>query len=65
MRRTLAGLPSIITLLVLPSLLLAQELQPPREDGKFRWPDLVELVEVDRTLKLDVRYATATCCAPQ
>ena len=58
MRRTLAGVPSIITLLVLSSLLAAQELQPPREEGKFRRPDLVELVEVDRTLRLDVRYAT-------
>ena len=58
MRRTLAGISSIITLLVLPSLLSAQELQPPREEGEFRRPDLVELVEVDRTLRLDVRYAT-------
>ena len=58
MRRTLAGVPSIITLLVLSSLLAAQELQPPRVEGKFRRPDLVELVEVDRTLRLDVRYAT-------
>jgi len=33
-------------------------MQPPREEGKFRAPDLVELVEVDKTIKLDVRYAT-------
>jgi D-alanyl-D-alanine dipeptidase len=30
----------------------------PREHGKFRAPDLVELVKMDPTIKLDVRYAT-------
>jgi D-alanyl-D-alanine dipeptidase/kynurenine formamidase len=37
--------------------LVAQE-TPPREAGRFRTPDLVELTSVDQTLKLDVRYAT-------
>ena len=32
---------------------------PPRESGNFRQPDLVELVLLDPTLKLDIRYATA------
>jgi zinc D-Ala-D-Ala dipeptidase len=32
--------------------------QPPREQGSFRKPDLVELVKLDPTIKLDVRYAT-------
>jgi len=32
---------------------------PPREKGVFRKPDLVELVALDPTIKLDVRYATA------
>ena len=32
-------------------------LHPPREKGKFRQPELVELVLLDPTLKLDVRYA--------
>jgi D-alanyl-D-alanine dipeptidase len=31
---------------------------PPREEGAFRKPDLVELVTLDPTIKLDVRYAT-------
>jgi zinc D-Ala-D-Ala dipeptidase len=31
---------------------------PPREDGPFRSPDLVELVSLDPDLRLDVRYAT-------
>jgi D-alanyl-D-alanine dipeptidase len=32
---------------------------PPIEAGPFRAPDLVELVRLDPTIKLDVRYATA------
>lgn len=32
---------------------------PPREAGVFRAPDLVELVLLDPTIKLDVRYATS------
>ncbi len=36
----------------------AQE-QPPKEEGKFRRPELVELSRLDRALRLDVRYATA------
>ena len=58
MRRTPARLSTVFALFILPSLALAQELQPPREEGKFRKPDLVELVKLDRRLRLDVRYAT-------
>src|SRR5580658_7038669 len=32
--------------------------QPLREQGTFLKPDLVELVTLDTTIKLDVRYAT-------
>ena len=32
--------------------------QPPPEAGNFRQPDLVELVKLDPTIRLDVRYAT-------
>jgi len=32
--------------------------QPPHEDGTFLKPDLVELVKLDPTIKLDIRYAT-------
>jgi CubicO group peptidase (beta-lactamase class C family)/D-alanyl-D-alanine dipeptidase len=32
--------------------------QPPRETGDFRKPDLVELVKLDPTIKLDIRYAS-------
>lgn len=31
---------------------------PPHERGQFRSPDLVELVKLDSTIKLDIRYAT-------
>lgn len=33
--------------------------QAPREKGPFRKPELVELIKLDPTLKLDIRYATA------
>ena len=36
----------------------ALKAKPPAEDGTFRHPDLVELVKLDPTTKLDVRYAT-------
>lgn len=32
---------------------------PPKEEGSFLKPDLVELKKLDGTIKLDVRYATA------
>jgi D-alanyl-D-alanine dipeptidase len=32
--------------------------QPPAESGDFRKPDLVELVKLDPTIRLDIRYAT-------
>src|SRR5215471_1009476 len=31
---------------------------PPRETGRFRKPELVELTTLDPTIKLDIRYAT-------
>jgi D-alanyl-D-alanine dipeptidase len=36
----------------------ALKAQPPHEEGAFRKPDLVELVKLDPTIKLDIRYAT-------
>jgi zinc D-Ala-D-Ala dipeptidase len=38
-------------------LVRAQE--PPKETGTFRKPDLIELVRLDPTIKLDIRYATS------
>jgi zinc D-Ala-D-Ala dipeptidase len=36
----------------------ALKAQPPVEQGSFRAPDLVELVRLDPTIHLDIRYAT-------
>jgi D-alanyl-D-alanine dipeptidase len=36
----------------------ALKASPPREQGNFRKPDLVELTSLDPTIKLDIRYAT-------
>ncbi len=33
--------------------------KPPHETGDFRQPDLVELIRLDPTIKLDIRYATS------
>jgi D-alanyl-D-alanine dipeptidase len=48
----------LLTCLVLIVPLAAQE-APPKEAGSFRKPDLVELIALDPTIKLDVRYATS------
>jgi D-alanyl-D-alanine dipeptidase len=53
-RRSLSVL---ILLAILCSLLSAQQ-GPPKETGTFRQPDLVELVKLDPTIHLDIRYAT-------
>jgi D-alanyl-D-alanine dipeptidase len=38
---------------------IALAAKPPVEQGDFRRPDLVELVLLDPTIRLDIRYATA------
>jgi len=42
--------------LILSAAVFAQ--QPPKESGPFRQPNLVELIKLDPTIKLDIRYAT-------
>ena len=37
----------------------ALKAQPPDEQGSFLKADLVELVKLDPTIKLDIRYATS------
>jgi D-alanyl-D-alanine dipeptidase len=39
--------------------LLALSASPPRESGPFRPVDLVEIMSLDPTIRLDIRYATA------
>ncbi|HKG11705.1 MAG TPA: M15 family metallopeptidase, partial [Pyrinomonadaceae bacterium] len=48
----------ILSLTLLPFPAAAQD-GPPKEEGAFLKPDLVELKKLDETIKLDVRYATA------
>ncbi len=36
----------------------ALKAEPPHESGRFRRPELVELIKLDPTIKLDIRYAT-------
>ena len=46
----------LILLIAMSAVAFAQG--PPAETGPFRNPDLVEIVKLDPTIKLDVRYAT-------
>ena len=39
-------------------LLIGCQSGPPKEQGEFRKPDLVEIVKLDPTIRLDIRYAT-------
>jgi D-alanyl-D-alanine dipeptidase len=55
-RLTLAAL---LCLLALPCPPAGAQDGPPKEEGAFLKPDLVELTKLDGTVKLDVRYATA------
>ena len=42
----------------LPTSVASSPDKPPVESGKFRQPDLVELIKFDSAVKLDIRYAT-------
>ena len=46
------------SLLVSLTLVIALAQGPPIETGPFRKPDLVELIKLDPSIKLDIRYAT-------
>jgi len=39
-------------------LLVGCQQGPPKESGRFREPDLVEIAKLDPTIRLDIRYAT-------
>lgn len=47
-----------LALLLLLVAVVAFAQQPPKEAGPFREPELRELVKLDPTIKLDIRYAT-------
>ena len=57
MKNIRRSLSVLILLAILCSSLLAQQ-GPPKETGTFRQPDLVELIKLDPTIRLDIRYAT-------
>ncbi|HKP46951.1 MAG TPA: M15 family metallopeptidase [Pyrinomonadaceae bacterium] len=48
----------IALIMVVAILMIARAQQPPQETGPFRTPDLVEIIKLDPTIKLDIRYAT-------
>src|SRR5512143_239718 len=48
-----------ILLAALLSLVPLWQDAPPKEPGPFRTPDLIEIVTLDPTIKLDIRYATS------
>ena len=47
----------VVALAILRPTAYAQE--PPKEAGPFRQPELVEMVKLDPTIRLDIRYATS------
>jgi D-alanyl-D-alanine dipeptidase len=52
-----AALVALVALVLLPVASFGQG--PPVEAGPFRKPDLVELIKLDRTIRLEIRYATS------
>lgn len=57
MKLTRRSLAVLLLLAILSALLYAQD-APPKEAGTFRQPDLVEIIKLDPTIRLDIRYAT-------
>jgi D-alanyl-D-alanine dipeptidase len=49
---------SLATIALIPLLLAGCQTGPRREAGNFRKPDLVEIIKLDPTIRLDIRYAT-------
>ena len=48
----------LILIIICYSLLSSCAIRPPQERGDFKESDLVELIKLDPTFKLDIRYAT-------
>ncbi|HYO92637.1 MAG TPA: M15 family metallopeptidase, partial [Pyrinomonadaceae bacterium] len=56
-KNTRRGLAALLLLTSVSALVYAQD-GPPKETGPFRAPELIELVKLDPTIRLDIRYAT-------
>lgn len=50
---------AVPTSIILMALLCCCAIKPPHEEGTFHKNDLVELVTLDPSIKLDIRYATS------
>jgi len=50
--------PWFSTLLLAAVLLAGCQHGPPKESGQFREPELVEIIKLDPSIRLDIRYAT-------
>ena len=48
----------VSTTLFVTVLLAGCQHGPPKESGQFREPDLVAIISLDSTIRLDIRYAT-------
>ncbi|MDT4968252.1 MAG: zinc D-Ala-D-Ala dipeptidase [Acidobacteriota bacterium] len=57
MKRASRSLAVLILLAILNTIAFGQQ-GPPKEAGPFRQPELVEIVNLDPTIRLDIRYAT-------
>ena len=57
MKSTRRSLAVLLLLTILSTLLQAQQ-ESPKEAGTFRQPDLIEVIGLDPTIHLDIRYAT-------
>jgi D-alanyl-D-alanine dipeptidase len=57
LKNTRRSLAVLILLAILNTFPHAQQ-GPPLEAGTFRQPDLVEIIKLDPTIRLDIRYAT-------
>jgi D-alanyl-D-alanine dipeptidase len=54
-----AALRVILALIAIAAGSVAFAQGPPKETGIFREPDLVELIRLDKKIRLDIRYATS------